>query len=77
MVDWENVAIVVGALLPQDVDAHRCHSSRCIDRCRNHVVECSEPNVDVSDDRCGSHSIDEGVAPMVVQRFTLALMFNG
>ena len=51
MVEWENVMIVVAVLLLQDVDVHRCHSSRCIDRCRNHVVECSEPNVDVSDDR--------------------------
>ena len=35
MADWENVVIVV---------VHRCHSSRCTDRCRSHVVECSEPN---------------------------------
>ena len=37
MVEWENVVSVVVVLLLQDVDVHRCRSSRRINRCRNHV----------------------------------------
>ena len=60
MVGWENVVIEVVLLHHQEV--LRCHSSRCIDRCQNHVVECSEPNVDVSCGRCRKPCINEEVA---------------
>ena len=51
MVGGENVVFVLVVLLLQDVEVHRC-SSGCAGRCRSHVVECTEPNGDVLDNRC-------------------------
>ena len=41
------------------------------------LFNVAEPNVDVSCDRCRKPCVDEEVASMMVQRFTLSLMFDG
>ena len=75
MVEWEDVLFVAVALLLQDVEVHHCSSGRA-GRCKSHVVDVLNPMAMYSVIDVESHSIDEEATAMVVQRFTLSLMFN-